>query len=120
MRAHLALADLAAARVLMAEVDELLKRRPDLGTLVNEAEALRAKLSKQRGFIVPGASALTAADLRLLPMLSTHLMMTEIAQELFLSRDTIKSQSRSMYRKLGASSRSEAVARACELGLLEG
>ena len=72
-RVHLALADLAGARTLMREVDELLRRRPGLGTLVGEAEALRAQLSKERGPSAPGASALTAAELRLLPMLSTHL-----------------------------------------------
>ena len=69
---------------------------------------------------VPGASALTAAELRLLPLLSTHLSFPEIAAEMFLSRTTIKSQAMSIYRKLGASSRSQAVARSRELGLLEG
>jgi LuxR family transcriptional regulator, maltose regulon positive regulatory protein len=39
---------------------------------------------------------------------------------MFLSRHTIKSQAMSLYRKLGASSRSEAVARSRELGLLDG
>ena len=72
-RVHLALADLAGARTLMREVDDLLRRRPGLGTLVGEAGALRAQLAKDRGSSVPGASALTAAELRLLPLLSTHL-----------------------------------------------
>ena len=63
---------------------------------------------------------MTGAELRLLPMLATHLMMPEIAEALHLSRDTVKSESKSTYRKLGASSRSEAVARARELGLLDG
>jgi DNA-binding CsgD family transcriptional regulator len=64
--------------------------------------------------------ALTGAELRLLPLLSTHLSFPEIASELFLSRNTVKSQAYSIYHKLGASSRSQAVARSCELGLLEG
>jgi LuxR family maltose regulon positive regulatory protein len=119
-RAHLALADLAAARTLMSEVDELLKRRPDLGTLVSEAAALRAQLARQRGASVPGASALTAAEIRLLPMLATHLSFPEIAAEMFLSPHTIKSATKSIYRKLGASSRNEAVTHARDLGLLEG
>ena len=119
-RVHLALADLAGARTLMCEVDDLLKRRPGLGTLVGEAEAFRAQLSRERGASVPGASALTAAELRLLPLLSTHLSFPQIAAEMFLSRATIKSQAMSIYRKLGASSRSQAVARSRELGLLEG
>jgi LuxR family maltose regulon positive regulatory protein len=120
IRVHLALADLAAARTLMREVDELLRRRPDLGTLAGQAQALRARLSKERSPSAPGASALTAAELRLLPMLSTHLSFPQIAEELFVSRNTIKSQAMSLYRKLGASSRNQAVARSRELGLLEG
>ena len=72
-RVHLALADLAGARTLMREIDELLRRRPDLGTLVGESEALRARLSRQRGAGAPGPSSLTAAELRVLPLLATHL-----------------------------------------------
>ena len=53
-------------------------------------------------------------------MLATHLSMPEIAAQMFLSRNTIRSQAMSVYRKLGASSRSQAVARCRELGLLEG
>ena len=104
----------------MREVDDLLRRRPGLGTLVGEARALRAQLSRDRGSGVPGASALTAAELRLLPLLSTHLSFPQIAEEMSLSRHTIKSQAMSIYRKLGARSRSQAVARSRELGLLEG
>ena len=120
IRVHLALADLAGARTLMGEIDELLRRRPDLGTLVGESEALRAQLSRQRGADSPGPSALTAAELRVLPLLASHLPAAEIAAELFVSVHTIKSQQASLYRKLGTSSRSQAVARARQLGLLEG
>jgi LuxR family maltose regulon positive regulatory protein len=120
IRVHLALADLAAARTLMREVDELLRRRPDLGNLTGEVRALRARLAKERGSSAPGASALTTAELRLLPLLPTHLSIREIAGELFLSPNTIKSQAISIYRKLDASSRSQAVARSRELGLLDG
>ena len=67
-----------------------------------------------------GASALTAAELRMLPLLSTHLSFPEIAGDLFLSPHTVKSAVKSVYRKLGASSRNQAVIRARELGLLEG
>jgi LuxR family transcriptional regulator, maltose regulon positive regulatory protein len=120
IRVHLALADLAGARMLMREVDELLWRRPGLGNLVGEAQALRARLATERGPSTPGASALTGAELRLLPLLSTHLSFPEIAAQMFLSRHTIKSEANSLYRKLGASSRSQAVTRSRELGLLEG
>jgi len=118
--AHLALGDLAGAKTLMQEIDELLSRRPGLGTLADEAHALRTRLATQRAQGVPAASALTAAELRLLPMLSTHLSLPEIASELFLSPNTVKSQAVSIYRKLGVASRSQAVARSRELTLLQG
>jgi LuxR family maltose regulon positive regulatory protein len=120
IRVHLALADLAGARTLMGEIDEVLRRRPGLGTLVGEVKALRARLAREHGPSVPGASALTAAELRLLPIVATHLSVPEIAAELVLSPHTIKSQMRSIYRKLDSSTRTQTVTRARELGLLEG
>ena len=63
---------------------------------------------------------LTAAELRIIPLLATHLSFPEISAELFLSLNTIKSQAYSLYRKLGVASRSQAVARSRELRLLEG
>jgi LuxR family maltose regulon positive regulatory protein len=119
-RVHFALGDLAGARTLMQEIDQLLKRRPGLGTLVGEAEVLRARLAQEPGSSIPGASALTAAELRLLPLLCTHLSFPEIGQELFVSPHTVKAEVKAVYRKLGASSRSQAVTRARELGLLDG
>jgi LuxR family maltose regulon positive regulatory protein len=95
-------------------------RRPGLGTFAGQAEEFQAELSRARGSSIPGASALTAAELRLLPMLPTHLSFPEIAGEMFLSPNTVKSQAISIYRKLGASSRRHAVTRSRELGLLEG
>jgi LuxR family maltose regulon positive regulatory protein len=103
----------------MRETGELLSRRPGLGTLAEEAKALRVQLSRQGGTAAPGPSTLTAAELRLLPLLSTHLTAAEIAAELVLSPHTIKSQMQSTYRKLAASSRNQAITRARELGLLE-
>jgi LuxR family transcriptional regulator, maltose regulon positive regulatory protein len=119
IRVHLALGDVAGARTLMREIDEILKLRPDLGILVGEARAMRAQLSAERNPSAPGASSLTAAELRVLPMLATHLSFPEIGAEMFLSPHTVKSQAMSIYRKLGASSRHQAVTRSRDLGLLE-
>jgi LuxR family transcriptional regulator, maltose regulon positive regulatory protein len=119
-RVHLALADPAGARTLVREIDEILTRRAGLGILDDQARALRHQLAEERDSVVPGASALTAAELRLLPLLATHLSFPQIGQELFLSRNTIKSQAVSIYRKLGVAARNPAVTRARELGLLEG
>jgi LuxR family maltose regulon positive regulatory protein len=118
-RVNLAHADIAGAKTLMREVDELLVRRPHLGTLVDEARALQAQLSSQPSPAAPGVSSLTAAELRLLPLLPTHLSFPEIAEHMFLSHNTIKAEVNSVYRKLGASTRSQAIARARDVGLLE-
>jgi len=119
-RVHFDLADLPAARTLLREIDEILRRRPGLGTLTGQARALRARLPGEHGPAAPGASALTAAELRLLPWLATHLSLAEIAAELAISHNTVKSQTASLYRKLMATSRAQAVTRSRELSLLDG
>jgi len=64
------------------------------------------------------ASSLTPAELRLLPLLATHLSFREIGERLYISRNTVKTHLRSIYHKLGATSRSQAIERALELRLL--
>jgi LuxR family maltose regulon positive regulatory protein len=119
-RVHLDLADPAGARTLLREIGEVLRRRPGLGMLGEQAQALRARLPGNHGPVAPGASALTAAELRLLPLLATHLSLPEIAAELAVSPNTVKSQTASVYRKLMANSRRQAVTRSRELALLDG
>jgi LuxR family transcriptional regulator, maltose regulon positive regulatory protein len=118
-RCHLALSDIAAARILLQEVTEILTRRPGLGVFARQAADLRSELSRARSSFTLGGSALTTAELRVLPMLPTHLSFREMGEEMFLSPHTVKSEAISLYRKLGASSRNEAVTRARELGLLD-
>jgi LuxR family maltose regulon positive regulatory protein len=65
-----------------------------------------------------GAPPLTPAELRLLPYLQTHLTLREVAERLFVSRNTVSTQLASIYRKLGVSSRSAAVTQATAVGLL--
>jgi DNA-binding CsgD family transcriptional regulator len=89
-------------------------RRPGLGVFARQD--IRAELSHARGSFVLGASALTAAGLRLLPMLSTRLSFPQIAGEMFLSRDTVNSQAAPIHRRLRACSRRQAVARFRNLG----
>ena len=54
----------------------------------------------------------------MLPYLQTHLTFKEIGQRLFVSRNTVSSEVGSIYRKLGVSSRSDAVHQATAVGLL--
>ena len=84
-----------------------------------EAEEIRAAITSTAEESSGWASTLTAAELRLLPFLTTHLSFREIAERLFVSRNTVKTQAISVYRKLDASSRSEAIDRAVVLGLVD-
>ena len=65
------------------------------------------------------ATPMTPAEMRVLRYLPTHLTFAAIADELFVSRNTVKTQAISIYRKLGVSSRDPAVVAARSLGLLE-
>jgi LuxR family transcriptional regulator, maltose regulon positive regulatory protein len=118
-QAYLALDDVAGARAVLRQADEIIRERPGLGVLPGQAADLRATLDRV-GQGTLGVSSLTAAELRLLPLLSTHLTLLEIGERLHLSRNTVKTQAVSIYRKLGVSSRSQAMQRVRELGLLGG
>ena len=65
------------------------------------------------------AEPITPAERRVLELLPTHLTIAHLADRLSLSRGTVKAHLRGMYRKLGASTREEAVERARSLGLLK-
>ena len=117
-RAYLAIADPAGARNAIAEAERIIQRRPSLGVLTEQLAELRQQ-SRGSAEALAGPSTLTPAELRVLPMLSTHLMFEEIAGRLQVSRHTVKAQVVSIYGKLGVSSRGEAVDRAIEIGLLE-
>jgi DNA-binding CsgD family transcriptional regulator len=64
-------------------------------------------------------AALSAAEVRVLSYLRTHLTLGEIAKALFVSRNTVKSQAIAIYRKLGVSSRSDAVRVSLETNLYD-
>ena len=115
-RSYIALADPGGAAAVLGQAHDILQQRPDLGVLPGQAEELQSRLAKIKAVAV-GASSLTAAELRLLPLLPTHLSFREIGERLHLSPNTVKTQAFSVYRKLGVSSRSGAVIRTRELGL---
>ena len=103
----------------MRQTRDIFEQRPDLGVLPQQAAELRAKLTPVTAG-TGGASSLTTAELRLLPYLQTHLTLGVIAERLFVSRNTVSSEVTSIYRKLGVSSRREAVDQATAVGLLGG
>ncbi|WP_407320380.1 LuxR C-terminal-related transcriptional regulator [Isoptericola halotolerans] len=114
--AFMTLGDRVTALHLAHEAASLLRRRPHLGLLADETATLLERLEHVAAS--PGAPPLTPAELRLLPYLQTHLTMAEIGDRLFVSRNTVSTQVGSIYRKLGATTRGEAVGLAVDLGLL--
>ena len=118
-RIHIASGDAAGARAILRDLGDLLRERPDLGIVGDVAQGLAERV-RALPINIAGVTTLTPAELRLLPLLPTHLSFPEIAERLFLSRHTVKTQAMSIYRKLDASSRAEAVALARDIGLLHG
>jgi LuxR family maltose regulon positive regulatory protein len=116
-RAYLTLGDAAGARMVLRQARDVLQLRPDLGILPEQAEQLQRAVDAIPA-AVAGASSLTTAELRLLPLLSTHLTFRQIGERLHLSRHTVKSHALSAYRKLGVSSRDAAVQRMRQTELL--
>jgi ATP/maltotriose-dependent transcriptional regulator MalT len=116
--------DTKANEDLALEVGEQLLLAISLGqwdqaeALATQATAVLRRLVTDQESWAAAVPGLSGAELRLLPLLASHLSFPEIGAELFLSVNTIKSQAASIYRKLGVSSRSEAILRVRKLGLL--
>lgn len=107
-QASLALGDLQSASATVQQATEIMRRRPGLGNLPERVEAI--------GMLVHEASSegrvdkLTPAEVRLMPYLATQLTFPMIGERLGITGNTVKTQAISSYRKLGVSSRMEAVA----------
>jgi LuxR family maltose regulon positive regulatory protein len=110
--------------VAAAEVDEatmLIQACPAPGPRIQRLLA-RVRRSARRATPTSrrarGVEELSRRELRVLRLLASELTQREIGTELYLSLNTIKSHTRSIFRKLGVSSRAQAVARARELELI--
>jgi LuxR family maltose regulon positive regulatory protein len=117
-RAALLLGDAGLARMLCAEAKGHMG--PGLaGTLLEDflsrTEALLHDVRAEG--IAP--DTLTPAELRVLQYLPSRMTFPEIGAHLFVSQNTVKTHAHAIYRKLGASSRNEAVDRARGLALVE-
>ena len=117
-RAYVTLRDAETARSLLAEALEILRQRPALGVLPEQASTLQTEIDAMWAAGEHNGAGLTRAELRLLPLLATHLSFREIGARLYVSRNTVKTQAISVYRKLGVSSRSDAIDHAVRLGLV--
>src|SRR5262249_45896288 len=86
--AYIELADPGGARTVHHEVRCILRQRPDLGVVPKQADELQSRLEAIREK-TRGVSSLTAAELRLLPLLATYLSIGGIAERLHVSRNTV-------------------------------
>ena len=119
-KVYWAMADHSSARHLVREIEEILLHRPDLGVFGDEVAQFLDVVASSSNNAAGGGPPLTPAELRLLPYMQTHLTFREIAERLFVSRNTVSSEVSSIYRKLGVSSRHDAVQQATAIGLLGG
>jgi LuxR family transcriptional regulator, maltose regulon positive regulatory protein len=119
-KVYLAIAEQATARQLLREIDDILSHRPALGALIGEVDEFRRTLASSATTGADGRLPLTPAELRLLPYLQTHLTARGIADRLLISRHTVETQVKSLYSKLGVTSRNDAVQQATAIGLLGG
>jgi LuxR family transcriptional regulator, maltose regulon positive regulatory protein len=117
-RTALKLSELNTARAQLAVAARLAGRCPEAVVLqrwLREASAEADVFADTAGRLT---ASLTAAELKILQYLPTHLSFREIGDRTFVSANTVKTQANAIYRKLDVRSRSEAVAHARVLGLL--
>lgn len=117
-RVLLALGDVAGARELLADASRLARRMPDVLVFTGWFDAAWNQFDTRAETVLAGVATLTTAELRVLRFLPTHYSFHEIAQRLHVSSNTVKTHVHAVYRKLDASSRSQAVAHATRAGLL--
>jgi LuxR family transcriptional regulator, maltose regulon positive regulatory protein len=118
-RTNLLLGDVGTARTLVQQTERVLHSYPDAGALPEQLRELERMLDAEAIPVGLEATPLTPAEMRVLRYLPTHLSFEAIADELFVSRNTVKTQAIAVYRKLGVTSRARAVEEARGLGLIE-
>jgi LuxR family maltose regulon positive regulatory protein len=110
--------DVAGARALVREARRAVTACVDAGALaarLEDAERALQVVSQREG----GADAeLSEREVAVLRLLATDLSQREIGSQLYVSFNTVKSHTRTLFRKLGVTSRADAVARGRDLGHL--
>jgi LuxR family maltose regulon positive regulatory protein len=87
--------------------------------LEEEATKAATPLTASEGAMPPLLERLSPRETEVLRLLTTHLSHAEMAEELVVSVNTVRSHVKSIYSKLDVHSRMEAIERARELGLLD-
>jgi LuxR family maltose regulon positive regulatory protein len=110
--------DVPGARALVREARRAVEACVDAAGLeaqLEEAERALQLVSREGG---SPDGELSEREIAVLRLLATDLSQREIGTQLFVSFNTVKSHTRTLFRKLGVTSRADAVARGRELGLL--
>ena len=118
-RAAVRLSELVVARELLASATRTIRLVPDADMVAAWLEDSWAQLDLVLGPEAAPPASLTTAELRTLRFLPTHLSFREIAERSYVSANTVKTQANAVYRKFDVSCRSDAVAQARRLGLLD-
>ena len=101
--------DLSSARQLLEEVSPMIRQYQEgMAAMLARLEAVQ-KVLRESQPAGPHLDALTARELDILHRLAGSLSLSQIAAELYLSPNTVKTHTMALYRKLGARSRFEAV-----------
>ncbi|MDF0512250.1 LuxR C-terminal-related transcriptional regulator [Agromyces sp. H3Y2-19a] len=116
-RAELALGRAAEAVVSLNRAEELCVGFSDPGALPARIRQVRER-SKTRRSAAGNREALSRRELEVLTLLPSALSAAEIGSELFVSTNTVRSHVKSIHRKLGVTTRTEAVAAARRAGLI--
>jgi LuxR family maltose regulon positive regulatory protein len=119
-RTSLLLSDRGGAEALRDELEALVLAQPDAIRPKTQLAELDEVLEAAHGRRSWDPAALTTAELRVLHYLPTNLTLAEIGERLYISRNTTKTHTTAIYRKLAATTRREAVEAAETLGLLTG
>jgi ATP/maltotriose-dependent transcriptional regulator MalT len=121
VRVRLRRGRLAEAAATLRSLREALGELSDGGAVPALADAVERELELAKGRASGGEvlEAPSEAETAVLRLLASDLSTREIGERLFLSPNTIRSHTRALYHKLGVHSRTDAIARATALGLLE-
>jgi LuxR family maltose regulon positive regulatory protein len=115
---HAARGHVAEARKLLVDVRTIVEGAASPGVLAGQLDELDRRLSTRARRDISYDDLPTESELRVLRLMASDVTRSEIATQLFLSSNTVKSHQRALYRKLGVNTREAAVARARELGFV--
>jgi ATP/maltotriose-dependent transcriptional regulator MalT len=112
---------LAEAEATLRSVREALGELIDSGAVPALADEVEGEFEQAKGRASSGVvlEPPSEAEMAVLRLLASDLSTREIGERLFLSANTVRSHARALYHKLGVHSRTDAIARATALGLLE-